>query len=153
TVVPAVWNNTSGTWQTAANWSTGSAPGTVTATEIGLTATNAFTITTGSTPLTTNGFGLGDPNALVQITSNTSLEVATGGASTVPSGITEYGGTVEVTGGNTLTALSVTQRSPSTELLLDPGSLLDILGALNNTNQLNTPGTITITSGNSIAAR
>ena len=146
-----VWNDASGPWQTGGDWSLGSAPGTLDTTEIGFDSASAFTLTTGSSPLTTAGFLLDDSNALVRITSATSVTAASGASSTVPDSIGMLGGTLEVTNGNTLTAGYLVQYGTGAQLSLDPGSVLDVAGALNYSISIN--GTVTIQAGNSIGVR
>ena len=151
TTTPDNWTGGSGTWLTGANWSLGSAPGTQHGATIGLNSTASFTLTTGTAPLTTTGFTIADPNALVQITSTTSLAFANTASTTAISGVTEFGGTLEVTSGNTLTAESFGQYATTGQLRLDPGSVLDVLGSLNNNAPSN--GVITISSGNTVGLR
>ena len=145
------WTNTTGTWQTAAGWSLGVVPGTGTTTDIGQNSTAAFTLTTGASALTTAGFTVWDPNALVRITSTTSLAVNSGTATLTPDGIAQLGGTVEVTAGNTLTSLNYVQYSTGAVLLLDPGSVFNILGAL--TTSIPNNGVTAINNGGTQAAR
>ena len=111
--------NSAGTWQAAATWNGGVAPGIQDTPVIGQGATSAFIITTGTTAVTTNSLTEVSKFAALQITSSTTVG---------PAGVQQIDGTIEVTGGNTLTTPSLRQLDTSTLLQLDVGSLLDITG-------------------------
>ncbi len=79
-VVNSVWNNASGTWQTAADWSTGVVPGPTATAVIGINAsggadgtTAPFVVTTGSSPVDVNSLIEVNPSATLQITSATTI--------------------------------------------------------------------------------
>jgi T5SS/PEP-CTERM-associated repeat protein len=110
-----LYNNTDGTWQTAANWSNG-VPGTSDVPFIGLNATTPFTLTTGTTAVQAGGVSLVDKD-LLQITSDTTFG---------PNSITAFDGTLEVTSGNEVTAPAY--RSTGGTLVVDPGATFDLLG-------------------------
>jgi len=132
----AAWIGGSGTWQTASDWSTDSVPGLSDTPVIGMGSSSTLVVTTGSTSVSTTSLTLADPNALLQITSATSI---------TSYGIQQVAGTMEVTSGNTLSTSFLRQYTAGTYLLLDPGSVLDITGHLNIGFASN--GTVSIASG------
>ncbi|HET6306907.1 MAG TPA: Hint domain-containing protein [Rhodopila sp.] len=111
-----VYDNTSGTWQTGASWSTGT-PGTLDTTVIGLGSQAAFTLATGDTPVSTGAVTLADPNASLQITSPTTIN---------DYGIQTFGGTLDITAGNTLTVPLLRTMGGTVEV--DSGAVLDATG-------------------------
>jgi T5SS/PEP-CTERM-associated repeat protein len=132
-LVNSVWNNTSGTWQTAADWSTGVAPGALASAFIGDNVTGGadgtiapFTITTGTTGVDVNSLSEVNQNATLQITSDTAV-----GAGANLYGLQQVAGKIEITGGNTLTVSDLKQDSPATDLQIDAGGVLAINGHSN----------------------
>ncbi|MGA3400036.1 MAG: hypothetical protein ABSC95_12520, partial [Acetobacteraceae bacterium] len=134
------WDNVSGSWQNPSLWS-GGVPGPLTIAAIGLGSTGTFTVTTGSVAATANSLGLWDPNALLQITSATSI---------APNSIQIAGGTLEVTTGNTLTGTAIRMFSPAASLVVDQSAVLDLAGHLNDFYA--NDGSIEVQNGNSWAA-
>jgi hypothetical protein len=129
-VVGSIWNNSSGTWQTASDWSSGVVPGSGNRAVIGVNPTGAatgtispFVITTGSAAVAANSLVEANNNATLQITSATTV-----GTSTNEYGIQQIAGEIEVTGGNTLTATFLRQLSPGADLQVDAGGVFDITG-------------------------
>jgi T5SS/PEP-CTERM-associated repeat protein len=129
-VVNSVWNDGPGVWQTAADWSTGVVPGSTATAVIGdnltadATATiSPFVLTTGSSPVAVNSLTEINSSATLQITSDTTV-----GTSTNEYGISQIAGTIEVTGGNTLTSTYLQQLLPTADLQIDPGGTLAITG-------------------------
>ena len=141
TVQNDIYNNTTGSWQTAGNWSTG-VPGTADVPFIGLNAKTAFTLDTGTTAIRAGGVYLVD-HVLLQISSDTTLG---------PNNITAFGGTLEVKSGQVLTAPAY--RSTGGTLVVDPGATFDLLGrpVINTVGAVN--GTIaTVSIGGTSALR
>jgi T5SS/PEP-CTERM-associated repeat protein len=130
-VVNSVWNNASGVWQTAADWSTGVVPGSTATAVIGenpilsgaTTAISPFVLTTGSSPVAVNSLTEINNNATLEITSDTTV-----GTSTNEYGISQIAGEIEITGGNTLTAPFLQQLSATADLQIEPGGTLAIAG-------------------------
>jgi T5SS/PEP-CTERM-associated repeat protein len=132
-LVNSVWNNVSGTWQTAADWSTGVAPGPLASAFIGINAaggadgtTAPFVVTTGATAVDVNSLTEVNANATLRITSNTTV-----GAGTNLYGLQQIAGEIEISGGNTLTVTDLKQDSPAANLQIGPGGVLDIIGHSN----------------------
>jgi T5SS/PEP-CTERM-associated repeat protein len=97
--------------------------------------TTASTITTGSTALTVGSLLLADPYSTLRITN----------ALTISAPLQNVAGTVEVTGTASAVAQQYRQTTANTDLLLDPGATLDLLGRPNDTTDNN--GTISPTNG------
>nr|WP_294529615.1 Hint domain-containing protein [uncultured Rhodopila sp.] len=111
-----VYDNGGGTWQTSGDWSNGT-PGTLDTTLIGLGSSGPFTLTTGSTPVSTGALALVSNDALLQITSPTTIG---------PYTILQFDGTLEVTNGQTLTATSL--RALGGTVTVDPDAVLKLTG-------------------------
>ena len=136
----SVWNNSSGSWTTAADWSTSAVPGVNDTVVIGTGNTDSFVVITGSAPQTISSLMLGDPNATLQVT----------GALTVqPQPIEDLAGTLEVTGTGTLTASGLLLDSSGAALLLDPGAIVNLTGHSNY--GVENAGTIVVPSNNPFA--
>lgn len=119
TVQNNVYDNLGGTWQTSSDWSNGT-PGTLDTTLIGLGSSGPFTLTTGSTPVSTGALALVSNEALLQITSPTTIG---------PYTIMLFNGTLEVTNGQTLTATSL--RAFGGTVTVDPDAVLKLTGHQN----------------------
>ena len=132
-VVNSVWNNTSGVWQTALDWSTGGVPGANDTAVIGVNPTGSATgtidpsvLTTGTTAVVVGALIEANNNATLQITSATTVGI--GGNNY---GISQIAGEIEVTAGNTLTTTVLKQLSPGADLQIDAGAVLDLIGHSN----------------------
>ncbi len=128
-VVDSVWNNSAGVRQNAADWSTGVVPGPTATAVIGFAKSGAtgtispFVLTTGTAAVAVNSLIEANNNATLQITSATAV-----GTSVNQYGIQQVAGEIEATGGNTLTSTFLRQLSPSTDLQIDVGGVLDLTG-------------------------
>src|ERR1019366_5312525 len=109
TTIP-VWNGVSAPWQSAGNWSGGNVPGPQDTPLIGHGATAPFVITTGLSPVTVGGFVLDSQLAQMRIISNTTA---------TPNPIGDIAGTLEVTGGVTLTASALRMFSNQATVNVD----------------------------------
>lgn len=130
-----VYRNTSGTWQTAANWSGGLVPGASDTTVIGAGAQTQFALTTGGSPVSTGALIVASNRALLQITSNTTVG---------PYGITQFGGTIDVTAGNTLAAAAL--RMLGGTVAVDPGGVFNVTGHTVTTTIGDNGGTLAISN-------
>jgi hypothetical protein len=129
-VIDSVWNNASGTWQTAADWSTGAVAGANDTAVIGINPTGVatgtippFVVTTGSAPVDAGSLIEANGNATLDISSNTTVGIGVNSY-----GVQQIAGTIEVTGGNTLTTPFLRQDSAGADLLVDAGGVLAIIG-------------------------
>ncbi|HVC62472.1 MAG TPA: Hint domain-containing protein [Acetobacteraceae bacterium] len=107
--------NSSGTWQAGSLWSNGT-PGTLDTAIIGIGASNPFTVSTGASAVAAGAVVLAQ-DALLRITSDTTIS---------PYAIRQYGGSLEVTSGNTLTGSQLLVDGGSTTI--DATALLDLTG-------------------------
>lgn len=114
-------NNVSGTWQTGSIWAGGTIPSSTAAPLIGINSNTPFTITTGTTAVTAGGFELISKSAEVQITSNTTLS----------NQIHDFGGSIDVTAGSTLSVGAVQMTFEHAALTVETGAVLSIAGRLN----------------------
>ena len=114
-----VYDNAGGVWQSGANWSNGT-PGTLDTTVIGLGASAPFTLTTGTAAVATGALVLFNDDALLRITSATTIG---------PYPILDLGGTLEVTSGQTLFGTSL--RAPGGTILVDANAVLNLTGHQN----------------------
>ena len=128
----------SGSWQASTSWVGLVIPGATDTPFIGQGSNATFTLTTGSTPVTTGGFNIYDPNATVQITSNTTVTPRT-----ASSGV----GTLVVTTGNTLTTAATSITEPTGALTIQHGATVLVAGHL-TANSVPTSGTLSIATGN-----
>ena len=132
--------NISGTWQTAGNWTNG-VPGTLDSTFVGVNAHTDFTLTTGLSAVQVGPLYVVDHHATLQFTSDTTINSNT---------LTDFGGTAEVTGGNTLTTQGIRQTGGS--IIVDPAATLNLTGSP-PFNFIPSNGTLSVTSSNTLAAR
>ncbi len=130
-VVDSVWNvGSSGTWQQAANWSSGVVPGANDTAVIGVDSTTGASGTISPFVLTTGSVAV-DVGALVEAGNRTTLQVTsdtTVGLGSIAYGIQQVAGKIEITGGNTLTTTFLRQLGPGADLLVDSGGVFDITG-------------------------
>ena len=115
------WNNTTGNWQTAADWTSGQVPGPTDTAIIGQGAVSGFVLATGASPVSVGSITV-DSGSL-QATSF--LEAET---------VTVSGGTVEVTPGNTLTVSGLVLNGSDALVRIDLSGILS-------------GGSVTISSG------
>ena len=130
-----VYRNTSGTWQTGANWSGGLVPGASDTTVIGAGAQTPFTLTTGGSPVSTGALIVASNRTLLQIASNTTVG---------PYGITQFGGTIDVTAGNTLAAAAL--RMAGGTVAVDPAGVFNVTGHTVTTTIGDNGGTLAISN-------
>ncbi len=127
--VDPVWNNNTGVWQNAADWSAGVVPGPTATAVIGLAPGAAsgtispFVLTTGTVAVAVNSLTEANNNATLQITSATTV-----GTSVNLYGVQQVAGEIEVTDGNTPTSTFLRQLSPGADLMVDAGGVLDLTG-------------------------
>jgi T5SS/PEP-CTERM-associated repeat protein len=142
-VVNDVYNSTSGTWQTAANWSNG-VPGPTDTAFVGLSSKNPFILTTGSTAVSVGQLVIASQHhdTTVQITSDTTVG---------PYTLTLFDGLLDVTPGQTLTASAV--RMTGGTLTVDASAVLNLTGHVVTQGIGATNGTITVQQGNTSALR
>jgi T5SS/PEP-CTERM-associated repeat protein len=131
----------SGTWQDTASWNNGTVPGATDTAAIGLNEATKFTLTTGSAPVSVAGISIFDPQASVEITSDTTA---------LPGIANVYTGTLEVTGGNTLTSSSLRTFDTRSSITVDAGGTVEVTGRP-GTNLAAISGTLAIVQGNSSA--
>ena len=119
---PFATSNISGAWQAGTSWAGGVVPGSTDALSIGLGATAPVTLTTGSTAVSTGGFGIDSALATVQITSDTTLTTGQ---------VSDYYGTLDIATGNTLIGGAIQLYEPSASVTIAAGATADLAGRLN----------------------
>ena len=131
----------SGAWQNGASWNNGIIPGVTDTAVIGFGETANFTLTTGAAPVSVLSISIFDRQASLHITSDTTV---------LPGLLNIYTGTLEVTGGNTLTSSALRTFNPLASVLIQAGGTVAVTGRPNN-NLAAIDGTLTISQGNSTA--
>ena len=140
TLTNPVASGTSGTWQTPGSWVNNIVPG---ITDTPIIGGGTFALSTGSSPVTVAGFTIEDPNATLQITSNTTATIDGVGAGL---------GTLDVNTGHTLTAPSITQSETSAVTTIYAGATVALSGHQNTNNLGAIAGTLSPESGGTYAA-
>ena len=133
----------SGTWQSTASWNGGIIAGVTDTALIGLGDSANFTLTTGTTAVSVNSISIFDPQASVRITSDTTV---------LPGIASVYTGTLEVTGGNTLTTSTLRTFESGSSILVDALGTVDVTGRPGTTLAA-VGGTLAIEAGNSSAVQ
>jgi T5SS/PEP-CTERM-associated repeat protein len=121
-VVNDFYTNVSGTWATAANWSSG-VPGASSTPIVGDGAQSPFVLTTGT--------GTSQLDSLTEVSGNSTIQVTnnvTVGTTSNQYGIQQLGGEIEVTGGNMLSTPTFRQVVGGSVLQVDAGGVLSITG-------------------------
>jgi T5SS/PEP-CTERM-associated repeat protein len=137
-----VWNASSSFWQNAASWSGLQVPGPLDTPLIGQGATAPFVLTTGQSPVTVGGFELDNQNALLRIISNTTA---------TPNVIGDLAGTLEVTGGTTLSGTALRMFTNLATVEVDANATLNLSGHP-NVNLAAISGTLSLAQGNTVGA-
>ena len=110
------YSNVDGTWQTAANWSTG-VPGANDSVFVGLNASSSFTLDTGTSPVKIAGLYLVDDTAALSVTSDLTVTAY---------GIQAFGGIIDVQSGNTLTTTEL--EDTGAVVTVEQGGTLELTG-------------------------
>ncbi len=132
-----------GSWQSPGIWADDIVPGVTDTPFIGQGMTSAFTVTTGFSPVTVNGFSVLDPNAVLRITSDTTATADTAAGQF---------GTLEVMPGQTLTATNIGQIQPTAATTIAAGATVALSGHENINNVGAVSGTLVVEQGGSYAA-
>ena len=115
-------SGTSGSWQSPASWAGNVMPDSTASPDIGLGASAPFTLTTGDTAVTAAGLGVTGPFATVRVTSDLTLGDGQ---------LSDFGGTVDIAAGNTLTAGALQLYTLGSSFTLAAGATADLAGRLN----------------------
>ncbi len=113
----------SGQWQSSGSWNNGIVPGVTDTPLIGQGLNSNFTLTTGGTPVTVTGFTVTEPNATLQITSDTTVTGNTAGVGP---------GTLDVMAGVTLVSPALSQSEMTAATTIAAGATVALSGHENS---------------------